>query len=134
MNIIGTMELYTHSFKTGVALSTKVSCKDKESGEYQNRYISVYLSHDFKNRDKILESLNNIEKGYYLNIEVEEGELIAKTYKGDVDVCIIIKACKFSKPVKFEVKKGNSQTKQQTKSTKQKSKSTEEVESDDLPF
>lgn len=124
MNINGTMELYAHNFKNGVALSTKVSCKDKETGEYQNKYISVYLAQDFENREKVLERLSKLENGYYLTIDVEQAQLLAKNYKDNLDVCIIVNKCKFGKPIKFGSKK----------TTTKKTTKVEQKEEIDLPF
>lgn len=124
MKINGTIELYVNVFKgNSIALSTSVSGKDsKTEGEWIKKYINVYLSKDFENREKVLTKLGETKKGFYYNCDIEEGYIIPRTTKdGDVDVCVVVSKCKFGKPQSFGDKK---------KSTTKK----EKVNDEDLPF
>lgn len=127
MKINGTIELYVNVFRgNSLALSTSVVGKnaksEKSEGEWTKKYISVYLSRDFENREKVIAKLTDTKKGYYYNCELEEAYLMPKTLQdGTTDICIVISKCKFGKPIEF----GN-----KSKSTKTKSK----VDDDDLPF
>lgn len=124
---IDSLEMYVYDFGNGnISLSTKVSHKDKETEEYINKYINIYLSKDYPNKDKVVSRLATIQKGTYLPCTEVVGELIGK---GENDICIILSSCKFGKPIAFGSKKKATTTKTTSKTSKK-----EEVNDDDLPF
>lgn len=125
MKINGSIELYVTVFKgNSIALSTSISGKDlKHEGEYIKKYINVYLSNDFTNRDKVISKLGELKKGYYYLVEIEEGYLMPREKDDFIDVCLVISKCKFSKPQSFGDKKKS-----------KKSSDPKESKDDDLPF